>query len=140
MKNRPALYNGLLLKIHLYELRLCSADIAPLGIDIVIHSEFRRFATVDLTGPADYRLADALVDIMKSGKLAGAALDVADPEPLPQDHFLWEAPNLILTPHVSGNMSLPKTCELVIEIFLRNLAHWEKGEPLEHVVDQKQGY
>ena len=50
------------------------------------------------------------------------------------------APNLLLTPHVSGNMSLPRTCELVIEIFLRNLAHWEKGEPLEHQVDRAQGY
>jgi len=83
---------------------------------------------------------EALFEALKSGKLAGAALDVANPEPLPQDHFLWDAPNLILTPHVSGNMSLPKTCELVIEIFLRNLEHWTRGEALEHVVDQKQGY
>ena len=83
---------------------------------------------------------EALFEALKSGKLAGAALDVANPEPLPQDHFLWDAPNLILTPHVSGNMSLPKTCELVINIFLRNLEHWSHGEPLEHVVDQKQGY
>ena len=84
----------------------------------------------------EYALADAL----KSGKLAGAALDVAVPEPLPQNHFLWDAPNLLLTPHVSGNMSLAKTCQLVIDIFLRNLEHWTKGEPLEHLVDIGQGY
>ena len=83
---------------------------------------------------------EALYTALKSGKLAGAALDVANPEPLPQDHFLWDAPNLLLTPHVSGNMSLAKTCELVIDIFLRNLAHWEKGEALEHLVDIQQGY
>lgn len=82
----------------------------------------------------------ALNAALRSGKLAGAAIDVAYPEPLPQDHFLWDAPNLLLTPHVSGNMSLPRTCELVIEIFLRNLAHWKKGEPLEHQVDRNQGY
>lgn len=82
----------------------------------------------------------ALDRALRSGRLAGAALDVATPEPLPQDHFLWDTPNLLLTPHVSGNMSLPRTCELVIEIFLRNLAHWEKGEPLEHQVDRAQGY
>ena len=52
----------------------------------------------------------------------------------------WDAPNLLLTPHVSGNMSLAKTCQLVIDIFLRNLGHWNKGEPLEHVVDLRQGY
>ena len=82
----------------------------------------------------------ALYDGLRSGKLAGAALDVADPEPLPPDHFLWDAPNLLLTPHVSGNMSLAKTCQLVIDIFLQNLGHWDKGEPLEHVVDLRQGY
>ena len=82
----------------------------------------------------------ALFDALCSGKLAGAAIDVADPEPLPKDHFLWDAPNLLLTPHVSGNMSLSKTCELVIDIFLRNLAHWDRAEPLEHQVDLLQGY
>ena len=82
----------------------------------------------------------ALYDALKSGKLAGAALDVAVPEPLPQDHFLWDAPNLLLTPHVSGNMSLAKTCQLVIDIFLRNLEHWTKNESMEHVVDIGQGY
>lgn len=82
----------------------------------------------------------ALYDALCSGKLAGAALDVADPEPLPPEHFLWNAPNLLLTPHVSGNMSLARTCELVIDIFLRNLEHWSRGEALEHQVDLQLGY
>lgn len=83
---------------------------------------------------------EALFDALTSGRLAGAAIDVAVPEPLPKDHFLWDAPNLLITPHVSGNMSLAKTCELVIEIFLRNLDHWQNREPLEHLVNRKQGY
>lgn len=82
----------------------------------------------------------ALYDALKSGKLAGAAIDVTDPEPLPQDHFLWDAPNLLLTPHVSGNMSLEKTCELVLGIFLENLERYSSGKPLCHVVDMKAGY
>ena len=83
---------------------------------------------------------EALDRALRAGKLAGAAIDVADPEPLPQDHFLWETPNLILTPHVSGNMSLPKTCDIVVDIFLNNLAKWSRGEPLDHVVDLDRGY
>lgn len=82
----------------------------------------------------------ALAEALRSGRLAGAALDVADPEPLPPEHFLWDTPNLLLTPHVSGNMSLAKTCQLVIDIFLENLSRWDKGQPLAHVVDLKRGY
>lgn len=82
----------------------------------------------------------ALFNALKSGKLAGAAVDVTDPEPLPKDHFLWDAPNLLLTPHVSGNMSLEKTCELVMDIFLENLERYVTGKPLRHVVDLKAGY
>ena len=82
----------------------------------------------------------ALCDALVHGKLAGAALDVTDPEPLPVDHFLWDAPNLLLTPHVSGNMSLEKTCELVLDIFLDNLRRYAAGQPLRHLVDLKAGY
>lgn len=82
----------------------------------------------------------ALYDALCAHKLAGAAIDVADPEPLPPDHFLWDAPNLLLTPHVSGNMSLEKTCELVMEIFLDNLQRYADGRPLLHQVDLRAGY
>ena len=83
---------------------------------------------------------EALVEALQARCLAGAALDVMVPEPLPADHPLWECPNTILTPHVSGNMSLGLTCDLDVEMFCRDLAHYAAGEPLEHLVDRARGY
>ena len=80
------------------------------------------------------------VDIAACTKLAGAALDVMDPEPLPKDDPLWDAKNLILTPHVSGNMTLGYTCEQAVDLFCRNLRRYAAGQPLEGLVDRKRGY
>lgn len=83
---------------------------------------------------------DALIDALNSGHLAGASLDVVVPEPLPADHPLRGAKNLLLTPHVAGNMTLGYTCELNVKMFCDNLARYANGEPLKHVVDKKKGY
>ena len=83
---------------------------------------------------------EALMEALNGGKLAGAALDVMDPEPLPRDHPLWTTKNLILTPHVSGNMTLGYTCDINVEMFCADLANYAAGRPLNGLVDRTRGY
>lgn len=81
---------------------------------------------------------DALVEALQSGHLAGAGLDVTDPEPLPSDHVLWSVPNVIITPHVAGRSEL--TGERRTMLLLENLKRFATGAPLLNVVDKKAGY
>lgn len=83
---------------------------------------------------------EALREALNAGKLAGAALDVMDPEPLPKDHPLWETKNLILTPHVSGNMTLGYTCDINVKMFCDDLANYAAGRTLNGLVDRTRGY
>ncbi len=80
----------------------------------------------------------ALIEALRSGRLAGAALDVAAEEPLPPESPLWTMPEVIVTPHVSGVG--PGLWERVCEQFGDNLARFLAGEPLENVVDKRSGY
>ena len=73
----------------------------------------------------------ALLAELQSGRLR-AAVDVTDPEPLPADHPLWQAPNLLLTPHVAGSvLGLP---DRFAALLVAQLRRFEAGEPLENVV------
>jgi phosphoglycerate dehydrogenase-like enzyme len=81
---------------------------------------------------------EALVRALEDGHLAGACLDVTDPEPLPPGHPLWAMPNVIITPHVSGRSAL--TGEQWQALYLENLRRFGAGEPLLNVVDKKAGY
>ena len=83
---------------------------------------------------------DALIAALDSEHLAGAALDVVVPEPLPADHPLRRAKNLLLTPHVAGNMTLGYTCERNIALFCENLENYAAGRPMHHLVDRRKGY
>lgn len=83
---------------------------------------------------------EALAAAVHNGHLFGAAVDVTDPEPLPPEHPLWDEPNVIITPHVSGGFSLPQTLENIVEIFIHNLKLYAKGQPLDNQVNRKTQY
>lgn len=83
---------------------------------------------------------EALIDALNNDQLAGAAIDVTVPEPLPSDHPLWDAKNLIITPHVAGDMSLGYTADKSVSIFCDNIVRYAKGQPLNHLVDRSRGY
>jgi len=74
----------------------------------------------------------ALVAALREGRLGGAGLDVFETEPLPPESPLWELPNVIVTPHASGDTreNWPRACE----IFLDNLGRFARGEPLRNEV------
>ncbi len=81
---------------------------------------------------------DALIDMLRSGALSGAGLDVTDPEPLPSDSPLWDMPNVLVTLHTSGGT--PHMWERVMTLVQENVARFQDGRPLVNVVDQDQGY
>lgn len=82
----------------------------------------------------------ALMEALNAGKLAGAALDVMVPEPLPAGDPLWETKNLVLTPHIAGNMTLAYTRDRNVDSFCEDLANYCAGRPLAHLVDRTKGY
>ncbi len=83
---------------------------------------------------------EPLAEALNAGRLGGAALDVMEPEPLPEGHPLWTARNIILTPHVSGNMTLGYTCDRNVELFCEDLRNYAAGRPLKGLVDRSLGY
>ena len=85
---------------------------------------------------------DALTEVLNSGHLRGAVLDVTDPEPLPPDHPLRHMENVILTPHVSGISwgTNRFTRKRIVDIFQENLQRDAQGISLCNIIDFKQGY
>ena len=81
---------------------------------------------------------DALIAALKSGKLAGAGLDVTYTEPCPQDNPLWTLPNVILTSHTAGGSQ--NIAKRAMELFIDNMHKYVNGEPLSNVVDKEKGY
>jgi phosphoglycerate dehydrogenase-like enzyme len=81
---------------------------------------------------------NALVAALNDGHLAGACLDVTDPEPLPKEHALWSMPNVVITPHIAADAEL--TMERHRALLYENIRRFGAGEPLLNVVDKKAGY
>ena len=81
---------------------------------------------------------DALVQALDSKKLAGAGVDVTDPEPLPQGHALWQMDNVIITPHIAGRSDMDRG--RMQGIVKANIQRFADGLPLYNVVDKQKGY
>jgi phosphoglycerate dehydrogenase-like enzyme len=79
-----------------------------------------------------------LVDALGAGTIAGAALDVFEVEPLPAESPLWSMPNVLVSPHMSGDYIGFEVD--MMAVFTDNLARWLRGEPLHNVVDPAVGY
>jgi phosphoglycerate dehydrogenase-like enzyme/glyoxylase-like metal-dependent hydrolase (beta-lactamase superfamily II) len=93
------------------------------------------FINVGRGGTVD---TDALVAAVEEGLIAGAGLDVTEPEPLPPEHPLWRAPNVIITPHYAARSDADR--ERFWLLFRENLRRFVAGKPLLSVVDPERGY
>jgi phosphoglycerate dehydrogenase-like enzyme len=85
-------------------------------------------------------VTDDLCAALKDGHLAGAAVDVTEPEPLPQNHPAWHTPNLYITPHISGQYHLAATLDNIVNIAAENIAAYMNNKPLRNIVDFTTGY
>lgn len=83
---------------------------------------------------------EALREAVLSGHLAGAALDVTDPEPLPSTDPLWKTEGIYITPHISGGYHLQATHDYIARIAVDNLKRFLAGDNLENIVDLMTGY
>ena len=82
---------------------------------------------------------DVLLNALRTGEIAAAAIDVCETEPLPADSPLWQEEKLVITPHVAGNFHHPSIYRGVLEIGLENLAAYLGGKPLRNIVDPTTG-
>lgn len=80
----------------------------------------------------------ALLAALRDGEIAGAGLDVFEEEPLAGDHPFWDMPNVIVSPHMSGDFVGWR--DVLAQTFVDNFLRWIAGEPLQDVVDKRLGY
>lgn len=129
-------------------------DVLPQA-DVIIVTAPHTPASHKMFGPAEFRQMkrgayfiavsrgrvydlDALVEALTSGRLAGAGVDVSDPEPLPEDHPLWETENVIITPHIAGRSD--KDRARMVGTIKQNILRFVEGKPMLNVVDKHKGY
>ena len=118
-----------------------AAPDTPEMIRLIGPAEFQRMKpTAYLINVARGTLVDtdALVDALKTGMIAGAGLDVTDPEPLPPEHPLWKLPNALITPHLGG--ASDRFWERESTLLRENLRRYMAAEPLLNLVDKHRGY
>ena len=103
-------------------------------------SKLKRGAFLINVGRGNAIDPEALKNFLRNGHLAGVALDVTEPEPLPNDDELWDFDNVIITPHCAGGLYTPQTRNAIVKICAENLRRKISGEPLKNLVDRIAGY
>jgi phosphoglycerate dehydrogenase-like enzyme len=107
-------------------------------IDAAALAAMRSTARLINVGRGSLVVEDDLVAALRTGAIAGAALDVFADEPLPTPSPLWDLPNVIVSPHMSGDVVGWR--EELVRLFADNLGRRTRGEPLRNVVDKRLGY
>lgn len=91
-------------------------------------------------GRGDVMKGQDLLKALEENEIAGAAIDVYEKEPMPEEDALWDQDNLIITPHIAGGYWLSETFDRFVEIALDNIDRYAQGKELRNVVDFKSGY
>ena len=104
-------------------------------VDRCLLEKMKRFSLLVNVARGPLVVEPDLVEALQSGHLAGAVMDVTDPEPLPPASPLWEMPNVIITPHVAGQSA--RRIDNMTRLFAENLRRWQSGRPLINLLTDK---
>ncbi|EFZ02349.1 D-isomer specific 2-hydroxyacid dehydrogenase [Metarhizium robertsii ARSEF 23] len=124
------------------DLLVLSAPLTKSTVGLISHQEFnilgKKKAFVSNISRGQMINTDAFVEALEGEVIRGAAIDVTDPEPLPDGHKLWTTKNLIITPHVSG--ATTAYAKRFLAILEDNLERFSQGRKLTNEVSRKDGY
>jgi phosphoglycerate dehydrogenase-like enzyme len=127
--------------VHDYDYLVLAAPLTPDTTGLVgadVFAAMKPSARLINVGRGQLVDTAALTDALASGSIAGAALDVVDPEPLPEGHPLWSLENVIITPHMCGDTE--DYLDDLGKLFVENLKRYCNGEPLDNIVDKSLGF
>jgi phosphoglycerate dehydrogenase-like enzyme len=122
---------------------VCAAPLTPDTHHMISDAQFQVMkpeALVMNVGRGPVIDEAALIRALQQKKIAGAALDVFEEEPLPETSPLWDMENVLLSPHCTDRTENPDWLDLSMQLFVANFHRYQKGETLENVVDKKAGY
>ncbi len=106
--------------------------------DAAMFARMKRSAYFINVGRGQTVVTAALTEALLKKVIAGAGIDVVDPEPLPKDHPLWEIPNIVVTPHIAATSEQNEQAQ--VRVLRENLRRYIAGEKLLSVVDITRGY
>jgi phosphoglycerate dehydrogenase-like enzyme len=122
---------------------LCCAPLTPQTHHMIGDAQFnvmKRTAIVLNIGRGPVIDEAALIRALQSETIAGASLDVFEREPLPENSALWGMDNVLISPHCTDHTDDPDWLDLSMQVFVDNFHRYQKGDPLQNLVDKKIGY